>query len=402
MKMKRPIYLDYAATTPIDPRVKQEMCRYMDITGIFGNPSSYSHSFGQEANWAVEDARNKVAQLINANPQEIIWTSGATESNNLAIKGATDYYANRGKHIVTSSIEHKAVLDSCTFLASRGFKVTYVTPGKDGIIKPDMVEKVLRNDTILVSLMHVNNEIGTITDIDTIGRITRERNIFFHVDAAQSANRLAIDTRSIQADYISISGHKIYGPKGIGALYIRRRPQARLSPQIHGGGHEGGIRSGTLPTHQIVGMGEAAMIVIKERESEALHVKKLAERLLNNLKKCEAVFINGDRRYCVPGILSVSFDCVKSDSLMMSMNDIALSSGSACRSSNLEISHVLRSLGLSEDMAHSTLRFSIGRFSTADDIDYVSKKMYPALMELRALSPRWLGSHRNAATKLYP
>lgn len=389
--MKPPVYLDYAATTPVDPEVKTAMLRFLDATGVFGNPASRSHCFGWEAEKAVETAREQVAELINADPREIIWTSGATESDNLAVKGAACFYSDRGKHIVTSAIEHKAVLDSCRYLETRGFEVTYIAPREDGIIAPEMVEESLRDDTVLVSLMHVNNELGTITDIASIGEITRERSILFHVDAAQGIARLPMDVRDIQADLISLSAHKMYGPKGIGALYVRRRPRARLVAQIHGGGHEGGFRSGTVPTHQVVGMGEAARLVSERRDSDAAHIKALEERLLRNFEGLEQVFVNGDRDRCVPGIINFRFACVESESLMMSMDDIAVSSGSACTSSDVEPSYVLLALGMGEEKAFSSLRFSIGRFTTEEEIDYASQRLGSSLDDLRGLSPLWTG-----------
>ncbi len=366
------------------------MLRCLDITGVFGNAASRSHYFGREAEKAVEFARGQVAGLINAEPQEIIWTSGATESNNLAIKGAAYCYAERGKHIVTSAIEHKAVLDSCKYLETQGFEITYIIPDKEGIITPEMVKESLRSDTILLSLMQVNNELGTITDINAVGEITRERNVLFHVDAAQSSARLSLDVQSIQADFISISGHKMYGPKGVGALYIRHRPRARLQAQIHGGGHEGGLRSGTLPTHQIVGMGEAARLVAKQHEADSTHIKTLSERLLKNFGELEEVYINGDRDRCVSGIVNVSFAGVEGLSMMMSMSDIAISSGSACTLSDMEPSYVLLAIGLEEETAFSSLRFSLGRFTTKKDIDYVSQKVTNTLKDLRELSAAYV------------
>ena len=365
------------------------MLGFLDVTGGFGNAASRSHCFGWEAEKAVEAARGQVAELINADLREIIWTSGATESVNLAVKGAAYFHAENGKHIVTSAIEHKAVLDSCKYLESQGFEIAYITPGKDGIITPKMVEESLRDDTVLVSLMHVNNELGTITDIESIGEITREKNILFHVDAAQSVARLPIDMHRIQADFLSLSGHKMYGPKGVGTLYVRSRPRARLQAQMHGGGHEGGHRSGTIPTHQVVGMGEAARLMAKQIDIDSAHIEKLTARLSKHFEQLERVSFNGDRSHCVPGIVSVCFACVESESMMMSMDDIALSSGSACTSSNFEPSHVLLGVGMEEETAFSSLRFSIGRFTTEEDIDYASRRVCRALNELRELSPLW-------------
>ena len=365
------------------------MLNFLDVTGVFGNPASRTHSFGWEAEESVEKSRGQVAELINAAPDEIIWTSGATESDNLAIKGVAYFHSNRGKHIVTSAIEHKAVLDSCKYLESQGFEVTYIKPNNEGVITPAMVQSCLREDTILLSLMHVNNELGTITDIESIGEITRARNVLFHVDAAQSAARLPIDVRSLQADLVSLSGHKMYGPKGIGALYVRSRPRTKLYAQIHGGGHEKGLRSGTLPTHQVVGMGEAAELVTKQRDNDSAKIKALTERLMKNFAKFERVLINGDRSSCVPGIVNVCFDCVESESMMMSMNDVAVSSGSACTSSDVEPSYVLLAIGKDEETAFSSLRFSLGRFSTEEEVDYVSERVSHSLNELRELSPSW-------------
>ena len=328
--MKNEVYLDYAATTPVDPVVVQMMLPYLGPDGVFGNPSSRTHRFGQQASDAVEWSRQQLAYLINAEPDEIIWTSGATESDNLAIKGAAQFHASRGNHIITSAIEHKAVLDSCSYLGNHGFDITYLKPNSDGLITPEQVISELRPETILVSLMHVNNEIGTITDIETISEITRDRNILFHTDAAQSAARLALDMQTTKADLVSLSGHKMYGPKGIGALYVRRNPRAQLQAQIHGGGHERGIRSGTLPTHQVVGMGEAARLVATKREVDSIRINALSEDLLQSLREIELVTANGDRNHCVDGIINVSIPFVESESLMMMVTDVAVSNGSAC------------------------------------------------------------------------
>ena len=387
--VKTPIYLDYAATTPTDPAVVAVMTRYLGPDGVFGNPASRFHSFGRDAEEAVEQARLHVADLINADPREIVWTSGATESDNLAIKGAVAAHADRGSHIVTSAIEHKAVLDSCLHLERNGFEVTRVQPRTDGLITPQSVESALRDDTILLSLMHVNNEIGTITDIETIGRLARDRGIPFHVDAAQSAARLPLDMQRQYADFLSLSGHKMYGPKGVGALYVRRRPRARLDPQIHGGGHERGLRSGTLPTHQIAGMGEAARLLAKSRNRDATHAADLEKRFLDQLQSVEQTSINGDRSRCVPGIVNLSFACVESESLMVALPDVAFSTGSACMSARIEPSYVLRALGLHNDSAHSSLRFSFGRFTTATEIDRAIQQIRSAVTELRSLSSAW-------------
>ena len=392
--MNKPVYLDYASTTPVDPRVVEVMTRYLGLDGVFGNPASRSHHYGWEAENAVEKARTEVANLINAEPREIIWTSGATESDNLAIKGAAHSYASRGKHIVTSALEHKAVLDSCRCLEQEGFETTYLEPDDNGVITPTLVKEALRGDTILVSLMHVNNEIGTITDIASIGEVTRERKIMFHVDAAQSAARLPVDVQNIQADYVSLSGHKMYGPKGVGALYVRNRRSTRLQAQIHGGGHERGLRSGTLATHQVAGMGEAARLVRERLAVDSAQAEALTRRLLNRLNCIEQVFINGERAHCVPGIANVGFACVESESLMMRLKrEVALSSGSACTSASLEPSYVLRALGVDEEMAYSSLRFSLGRFTTPEEVDYATERIHDSVVELRSLSPLWNGSH---------
>ena len=386
--VKAPVYMDYAATTPADPAVVAVMTRYLGRDGAFGNPASRFHSFGREAEEAVERARVEVAGLINAAPREIVWTSGATESNNLAIKGAA-VQAERGTHIVTSAIEHKAVLDSCQYLERNGFEVTRIEPGADGLITPELVQAALRDDTVLLSLMHVNNEIGTITDIEAMGRIARDRGIPFHVDAAQSAARLAVDVKRLGVDFMSLSGHKVYGPKGVGALYVRHRPRARLQPQIHGGGHERGLRSGTLPTHQIAGMGEAARLIRRRRNEDFTHAANLERRFLDQLLSIEQVSINGDRTHSVPGIVNLSFPCVESESLMVALPDIAFSTGSACMSARVEPSYVLRALGLDDDSAHSSLRFSFGRFTTAREIDYAAERIRAAVVELRSLSSTW-------------
>ena len=387
--MKTPVYMDYAATTPADPAVVAVMTRFLGRDDAFGNPASRFHSFGREAEEAVERARAEVAGLINAEPREIVWTSGATESNNLAIKGAAAAQPEQGTHIVTSAIEHKAVLDSCKHLERNGFEVARIKPGADGLITPELVQAELRDNTVLLSLMHVNNEIGTITDIETIGRIARDRGIPFHVDAAQSAARLPIDVKRLGVDFVSLSGHKMYGPKGVGALYVRRRPPVPLQPQIHGGGHERGLRSGTLPTHQIAGMGEAARLIRKRRNEDVAHAANLVRRFLDHLQCIEQVSINGDRTRCVPGIVNLSFPCVESESLMVALPDIAFSTGSACMSARVEPSYVLRALGLDDDSAHSSVRFSFGRFTTTNEIDYVATRVHAAVFELRSLSSVW-------------
>ncbi|WP_299943077.1 IscS subfamily cysteine desulfurase [uncultured Microbulbifer sp.] len=387
--MKLPIYLDYAATCPVDPRVAAKMAQQLTMEGNFGNPATRSHLYGWKAEEAVEDARRQVAELINADPREIVWTSGATESDNLAIKGAAHFYQGRGKHIITSKIEHKAVLDTCRQLEREGFEVTYLSPREDGIVDPELVEKTLREDTILVSLMHVNNEIGVINDIAAIGELCRSRKVIFHVDAAQSAGKLPIDLQEMKVDLMSFSAHKIYGPKGIGALYVRRKPRVRLEAQIHGGGHERGMRSGTLPTHQIVGMGEAFRIAKAEMAQESARLMALRNRFWDQIKDMEEVHINGSAGQRVPGNLNVSFAFVEGESLIMSLRDLAISSGSACTSASLEPSYVLRALGVNDEMAHSSLRFSFGRFTSQQDVDTAVAEVRKAVEKLRELSPLW-------------
>lgn len=387
--MKSPIYFDYAATTPVDPRVAQKMSECLLAEGKFGNPASRSHKFGWEAEEAVEIARRQVADLINCDPREIVWTSGATESDNLAIKGVAQFYQNKGKHIVTSRIEHKAVLDTCRALERQGFEVTYLEPQTDGLITPESVADAIRDDTTLVSIMHVNNEIGVINDIAAIGEVCRARKVFYHVDAAQSAGKVDIDMAEMKVDLMSFSAHKIYGPKGMGALFVRRKPRVRLEAQIHGGGHERGMRSGTLATHQIVGMGEAFRIAKEEMHEENIRIVNLRKRLLDGLSDIEEIYVNGSVEQRVPGNLNVSFNYVEGESLIMSLPDIAVSSGSACTSASLEPSYVLRALGLNDELAHSSLRFSIGRFTTEEDIDVAIEKLHAAVGKLRDLSPLW-------------
>ena len=362
--MEKPIYFDYLATTPVDPRVVEKMVHCLSIEGNFGNPASRSHLYGWKAEEAVENGRRQVADLINADPREIVWTSGATESDNLAIKGVAHFYVKKGKHIVTSKIEHKAVLDTCRQLEREGFTVTYLEPGSNGLVTPEAVKDALRDDTILVSIMHANNEIGTVNDIAGIGEVTRAAGVIFHVDAAQSAGKVVIDMEHMKVDLLSMSGHKMYGPKGIGALYVRRKPRVRLEAQMHGGGHERGMRSGTLPTHQIVGMGEAAYVAQEGMELEAVRLKTLRRRFWDGIKDIEEVHINGDDVQRLPGALNVSIAFVEGESLIMSLKDLAVSSGSACTSASLEPSYVLRALGLSDELAHSSLRFSFGRFTS--------------------------------------
>ena len=388
--MKRQIYLDYSATTPVDPRVAEKMMQCLTMDGNFGNPASRSHGYGWQAEEAIETARQQVADLVNADPREIVWTSGATESNNLAIKGAAHFYQGKGKHIVTSKIEHKAVLDTCRQLEREGFEVTYLDPTpKTGLITVEMVEAALRPDTIVVSLMHVNNEIGTITDIGAIGELTRSKGIIFHVDAAQSTGKVEIDLDKMKVDLMSFCAHKTYGPKGIGALFVRRKPRIRLEAQIHGGGHERGFRSGTLATHQIVGMGEAFRIAKEEGMAEQAHLKVLRDKLWNGLSSLEQVFLNGDAEQRIAGNINISFNFVEGESLIMALKDLAVSSGSACTSASLEPSYVLRALGLTDELAHSSIRFTIGRFTTEADIDFVIEQSKNAVNKLRDLSPLW-------------
>jgi cysteine desulfurase len=389
MNLSIPIYMDYSATTPVDERVAEKMCTYLTRQGQFGNPASRSHEFGWKAEAAVEQARNDVAQLINANPKEIVWTSGATESDNLAIKGAAHFYQKKGKHIVTLKTEHKAVLDSCRQLEREGYEVSYMDPEPSGLLDLKKFEAELRGDTVLVSIMHVNNEIGVIQDIAAIGEICRERNIIFHVDAAQSAGKVPIDMEKLKVDLMSFSAHKIYGPKGIGALYVRRKPRVRLEAQMHGGGHERGMRSGTLPTHQIVGMGEAFRIAREEMVEEEARTLALRDRLWNSLSGMEEVYLNGDMEHRVPGNLNVSFNFVEGESLIMALKDMAVSSGSACTSSSLEPSYVLRALGRNDELAHSSIRFTIGRFTTEEEVDYVANLLRDKVTRLRELSPLW-------------
>jgi cysteine desulfurase len=387
--MNLPIYLDYSATTPVDPRVAEKMMQYLTLQGKFGNPASRSHSFGWEADKAVEEARIQVAALINADPKEIVWTSGATESDNLAIKGVAHFYQKKGKHIITSQTEHKAVLDTCRHLEREGFEVTYLAPEANGLIDLKKLEAAIRKDTILVSIMHVNNEIGVIADIAEIGELTRSHKVLFHVDAAQSAGKVPIDLQTMKVDLMSFSAHKIYGPKGIGALYVRRKPRVRLEAQMHGGGHERGMRSGTLATHQIAAMGEAFRIAQEEMESENQRLIGLRNRLWNGVKDMEEVYLNGDFEHRIPGNLNISFNFVEGESLIMALKDLAVSSGSACTSASLEPSYVLRALGRNDELAHSSIRFTLGRFTTEEDIDYAIPLIRKKIDKLRELSPLW-------------
>ena len=387
--MRAPVYFDYAATTPVDPRVAQKMSECLMAEGNFGNPASRSHKFGWEAEEAVEIARQQVADLLHCDPREIVWTSGATESDNLAIKGVAQFYKTRGKHIVTSKIEHKAVLDPCRHLEKEGFEVTYLEPGEDGLITPKQVAGAIREDTTLVSIMHVNNEIGVVNDIAGIGEICREAKVFFHVDAAQSAGKMPIDLSQLKVDLMSLSAHKMYGPKGVGVLFVSRKPRVRLEAQMHGGGHERGMRSGTLATHQLVGMGEACRIAGAEMQEEGTRILKLRERLWDGLREMEEVYANGDLNAHIPGIINMSFNFVEGESLIMSLPELAVSSGSACTSASLEPSYVLRALGMNDELAHSSLRFSIGRFTTEADVDQAIDQVRQAVEKLRDLSPLW-------------
>ena len=387
--MTSPIYLDYSATTPVDKRVADKMCHYLTMDGNFGNPASRSHKYGWDAETAVEEARADVAALINADPKEIVWTSGATESDNLAIKGAAHFYSKRGKHIITSKTEHKAVLDTCRQLEREGFEVTYLDPEEDGLIDIAKLEAAIREDTIIVSIMHVNNEIGVIQDIEAIGELCRSKKIIFHVDAAQSAGKVEIDLQKLKVDLLSLSAHKVYGPKGIGALYVRRKPRVRIEAQMHGGGHERGMRSGTLATHQIVGMGEAFKIAKEEMAEENKRILALRNRLLDGLKDMEELYVNGNLENRVPHNLNLSFNYVEGESLLMAIEDLAVSSGSACTSASLEPSYVLRAIGRNDELAHSSIRFSLGRFTTEEDVDYTIKLVREKVDKLRLLSPLW-------------
>jgi len=383
----RPIYLDYSATTPVDPRVVDKMVPWLYEN--FGNPASRSHAFGWESEDAVERAREEVAKLVNADPREIIWTSGATESDNLAIKGAANFYAERGKHIITVKTEHKAVLDTCRELERQGFEVTYLNVLDNGLIDLDVFKAALRPDTILVSVMMVNNEIGVIQDIETLGEICREKGIIFHVDAAQATGKVEIDLQKLKVDLMAFSAHKTYGPKGIGALYVRRKPRVRIEAQIHGGGHERGFRSGTLPTHQIVGMGEAFRLAREEMGTENERIRMLRDRLWAGLSQIEEVYLNGDLEQRVPHNLNVSFNYVEGESLIMAVKELAVSSGSACTSASLEPSYVLRALGRNDELAHSSIRFTIGRFTTEQEIDFTIDLLKSRVGKLRDMSPLW-------------
>jgi cysteine desulfurase len=382
-----PIYMDYSATTPVDPRVVDKMIPY--LREQFGNPASRSHQYGWDAERAVEEARENVAKLVNCDPREIIWTSGATESDNLAIKGAAHFYKSKGKHIITVKTEHKAVLDTCRELEREGFEVTYLDVKDNGLLDLDKLQAAIRPDTILVSVMSVNNEIGVIQDVAAIGEITRAKGIVFHVDAAQATGKIEIDLDKLKVDLMSFSAHKTYGPKGIGALFVRRKPRIRIEAQMHGGGHERGMRSGTLATHQIVGMGEAFRIAREEMAVENERIRMLRDRLLNGLKDMEEVYVNGDMEARVPHNLNISFNFVEGESLIMAVKDVAVSSGSACTSASLEPSYVLRALGRNDELAHSSIRFTVGRFTTEQDVDYVINLLKGKIQKLRDLSPLW-------------
>ncbi len=387
--IKLPIYLDYSATTPIDRRVADKMAHFLTIDDDFGNPASRSHEFGWTAEKAVDEARQHVAGLVNADPREIVWTSGATESDNLAIKGAAHFYRKKGNHIITVKTEHKAVLDTCRQLEREGFDVTYMDPEDNGLLDLDKLKAAITDQTILISVMHVNNEIGVIQDIEAIGEIARENKIIFHVDAAQSTGKVEIDLQKLKVDLMSFCAHKTYGPKGIGALYVRRKPRVRIEAQMHGGGHERGMRSGTLATHQIVGMGEAFRIAKEEMATENERIRMLRDRLYDGLKDMEEVYVNGDLEHRIAGNLNISFNFVEGESLIMALRDLAVSSGSACTSASLEPSYVLRALGRNDELAHSSIRFTIGRFTTLEEIDYTIELVRAAVEKLRELSPLW-------------
>ncbi len=381
--MKAPVYCDYAATTPVDPRVAARMIGFLTQDGVFGNPASRAHRYGWQAEAAVEEARGQVAETVGADPRELVWTSGATESDNLAIKGCVAALVGRGRHVVTSALEHKAVLDSCHYLEQQGVEVTYLSPGGDGLIAPEKVADALRPDTILVSIMHVNNELGTLNDIAAIGAVCRDRGVLYHVDGAQSLGKVAVDLRQLPVDLMSFSAHKAYGPKGIGVLYVRRAPEVRVQAQMHGGGHERGMRSGTLATHQIVGMGEACVLARAELEEDNRRLESLRARLRDGLQALPQVYLNGSRTHRVPGIVNLSFPGVDGEALLMALKDLAVSTGSACTSASLEPSHVLRALGVPDALAHATLRLSFGRFTTAAEIDRVAAALCEAVVGLR-------------------
>ena len=385
--MKLPVYLDYSATTPVDPRVAEKMIPY--LTEFFGNAASRSHAFGWKAEEAVEQARSHVAALINADPKEIVWTSGATEGNNLAIKGAAHFYKTKGKHIITQKIEHKAVLDTCRDLERQGFEVTYLDVEQNGIVSLESFEAAIRPDTILASIMMVNNEIGVIQPVGQIAEICKKKGVIYHCDAVQAGGRIEIDMQKFKADLLTLTAHKMYGPKGIGALYVRRKPRVRIEAQIHGGGHERGFRSGTLATHQIVGFGEAARLAKQEMATENERIRALRDRLLKGIQDIEEAYVNGDLERRIPHNVNVSFNFVEGESLIMAVKDLAVSSGSACTSASLEPSYVLRALGRSDELAHSSIRFTLGRFTTEEEIDYAVNLIKKKVAKLRELSPLW-------------
>ncbi len=389
MTNKSTIYLDYASTTPVDPRVASKMMQYLTPDGEFGNPASRSHRYGWKADDAVEEARSHVANLVNCDPREIVWTSGATEADNLAVKGVARFYKSKGNHIITSKIEHKAVLDPCRQLEREGFEVTYLEPDEGGIIHPRQVKEAIKKNTILVSLMHINNELGTLNDLNAIGEITREAGVFFHVDAAQSTGKVEIDLSVMPVDLMSFSAHKTYGPKGIGALFVRRKPRVRIEALIHGGGHERGMRSGTLAPHQIVGMGEAFRIAKEEMKDDHIKVNSFHEKFVKEAMKIEHAYINGDLNNKVPNILNISFNFVEGESLIMGLKDVAVSSGSACTSASLEPSYVLRALGRKDELAHSSIRFSFGRFTNDSEVNETLSILHNVVDRLRQLSPLW-------------
>lgn len=383
--MQKPIYLDYSATTPVDPRVVTVMMECLSLEGNFGNPASRSHIFGWRAEQIVEEARRQVADLVNADPREIVWTSGATESDNLAIKGAAYNYRERGSHIITSSIEHKAVLDTCKFLESEGFEVTYLPPAADGLTSPQSVRDAIRDDTILISIMHANNELGVVNDVAAIGEIARESGVLLHVDGAQSVGKIPVDMALMKVDLLSMTAHKMYGPKGVGALYVRRSPAVHIQAQIHGGGHERGMRSGTLAVHQIAGMGEAARIAREEMSQEEVRIAALRDRFWEQLNGLEGIHINGNAASRVPGVLNIAVEGVDGESLLLSLKDLALSTGSACNSASVEPSYVLHALGVADELAHSSLRFSFGRYTTAEEVDLAASQFSEAILKLRQI-----------------
>ena len=384
-----PIYLDYSSTTPVDKRVASKMAECLTLDGAFGNPASRSHTFGWDSDHLIKEARQNVADLIKCDSKEIVWTSGATESNNLALKGAAHFYKSKGNHLITLSTEHKAVLDTMRQLETEGYVVTYLDPEPNGLLDIDKLKSAITDQTILVSVMHVNNEIGVIQDLQKIGSLTRDRKILFHVDAAQSPGKVDIDVDKFNVDLLSLSAHKVYGPKGVGALYVRRKPRVRLESQMHGGGHERGFRSGTLPTHQIVGMGEAFRIAKEEMSEDNIRIQKLRDKFWNQLKDIEEIYLNGDLNNRIPGNLNVSFNYVEGESLIMAIKDIAVSSGSACTSASLEPSYVLRALGRDDELAHSSIRITIGKYTTEEEVDYAVDLLKKSVEKLRNLSPLW-------------